>query len=185
MRDLVSNVHFIWQVRNSSGTRFHTRGLIRLVSRNHRRSFDMQGVTNALAIRTLRDTTKAGHSTEPLPAKHRKRGTTKRKKPAGPKQEAYRSIGPVPSEPGLLEVGGLPASPSPPRSSAAIHQNGIVVVRSSMKMRKCGRIHGKTEGLRFNRPTVVEDRYCKLSGQLELLMTEREGVKWHVPRRVG
>jgi hypothetical protein len=52
-------------------------------------------------------------------------------------------------------------------------------------MRKCGRGHDKTGGLRFNLPTVVEDRFCKLSGQLELLMIEREGVKWHVPRRVG
>jgi hypothetical protein len=46
-----------------------------------------------------------------------------------------------------------------------------------MKMRKCDGGYGKPGGLRFNLPTVVEDRYCKLSGQLELLMTEREGVK--------
>jgi hypothetical protein len=87
--------------------------------------------------------------------------------------------------PGLLEVGELPASPSPPGSSAAIHQNRIDVVWSRMKMCKCNAGYGKTGGLRFNLPTVVEDRYCKLSGQLELSMTEREGVEWHVPRRVG
>ena len=45
---------------------------------------------------------------------------------------------------------------------------------------------GMTGSLRLDLPMVVEDwYYCKLSGQLELLMTEREGVKWHVPRRVG
>ena len=98
----------------SSGTRFYTRDLIRLVNRNHRRFLDMRGVTNALAIKTLGDTTKTGRSTEPLPAKHQELATTKRKKPAGSKQEeAYRFIGHVPSEPGLLEVGELPPSTSP------------------------------------------------------------------------
>ena len=54
----------------------------------------MRGVTNALAIKTFGDTTKTGRSTEPLPAKHRKRAATKEKTPANPKQEeADRSIG--------------------------------------------------------------------------------------------
>ena len=52
-------------------------------------------------------------------------------------------------------------------------------------MHKCGGDYGKTGSLRFNLPTVVEDRYYKLSGRLELSMTEREGVKWHVSRWVG
>jgi hypothetical protein len=51
-------------------------------------------------------------------------------------------------------------------------------------MRKCGVGNGRTRSLRFNLPTVVEDRYCKLSGQLELLMTGRKGVERHVSRRV-
>jgi hypothetical protein len=66
-------------------------------------------LTNALAIESLGDTTKAGHPTESLPTKHRKRTATKRKTPA----EARRgvcSIGHVPSEeflPGSPDLWGL------------------------------------------------------------------------------
>ena len=75
----------------SSGTRFYTRDPIRLVNRNHRRSLNMRGVTT---IKTLGDTTKAGRSTEPLPAKHRRRAATKKQTPANAKQEeADRSVG--------------------------------------------------------------------------------------------
>jgi hypothetical protein len=54
-----------------------------------------------------------------------------------------------------------------------------------MEMPKCGGGDGKTRGPRFNMPTIVKDRYCKLSGQLELLMVEREGAKRHIPRGAG
>ena len=79
----------------------------------------------------------------------------------------------------------LPASPSPSGFSAAIYQTRMDAVRSRMEMRKCGGGDGKTRGLGFNMPTIVEDRYCKLSGQLELLMVEGEGAKRHIPRRAG
>jgi hypothetical protein len=67
-----------------------------------------------------------------------------------------------------------------------IHRNRMDDVRvvSRMGMRKCGVGNGRTRSLRLNLPTVVEDRYCKLSGQLELLMTGRKGVERHVSRRV-
>jgi hypothetical protein len=79
----------------------------------------------------------------------------------------------------------LPASPSPSGSSAAIYKTRMDVVRSKMEMPKCGGGDGKTRGPRFNMPTIVKDRYCKLSGQLELLMVEREGAKRHIPRGAG
>jgi len=148
---------------------------------------------NLLAIKTLDDAAKAERLMKPPPAKRRKLATAKRKKPMNPdvdlnQEEAYHFIGYVPFrgkvweldglKSGPVEVGELPASPSPSGSDTAAHRSWMDVVRPvlRMKMRKYGG-DGETGNISFNLLAIVKDQFCKFSDQLELLKRERTSLE--------
>ena len=163
--------------------------MVDLMNRNHCRPADIRGATNVLAVKTLEDAAKAEILKNPPPAKRRKLATPKRKKPANPEvdsnqEEAYHFIGYVPFRGKVWELDGLKPEPVevgelPSGSDTAAHQSWMDIVRPvlRMKMRKYGGGDEETGSIRFNLLAIVQDQFCKVSDQLELLRRERDTLE--------